>query len=28
MRCEPVTDGILRLGAARLLSSIPVAPGG
>ncbi|WP_241984691.1 molybdenum cofactor biosysynthesis protein [Cryobacterium adonitolivorans] len=25
MRCEPVTDGMLRLGPARLLSSIPLA---
>ncbi|WP_199190189.1 MOSC domain-containing protein [Cryobacterium sp. N22] len=24
MRCEPLTDGLLRLGPARLLSSIPV----
>ena len=24
MRCEPLTDGMLRLGPARLLSSIPV----
>ncbi|MCU1446942.1 MOSC domain-containing protein [Cryobacterium sp.] len=27
IRCEPLTDGMLRLGAARMLSSIPLATG-
>lgn len=27
MRCEPLTDGVLRLGRARLLSSIPLGAG-